>query len=66
MKRCKCSSRLLETDTRDLEQLKREQEGILKEINKMVAAKDSELQSLNQKIETLTERWVFLIYHELY
>lgn len=66
MKRCKCSSRLLETDTRDLEQLKREQEGILKEINKMVAAKDSELQSLNQKIETLTERWLFLIYHELY
>ncbi|XP_063265428.1 centriolin isoform X2 [Prinia subflava] len=47
--------RLLQTDTRGLEQLKREQEGILKEINKMVAAKDSELQSLNQKIEMLTE-----------
>ncbi|OWK61378.1 Centriolin [Lonchura striata] len=47
--------RLLQTDTRDLEQLKREQEGILKEINKMVAARDSELQSLNQKIEMLTE-----------
>ncbi|XP_059721083.1 centriolin isoform X2 [Haemorhous mexicanus] len=47
--------RLLQTDTRGLEQLKREQEGVLKEINKMVAARDSELQSLNQKIEMLTE-----------
>ncbi|XP_030817073.1 centriolin isoform X2 [Camarhynchus parvulus] len=47
--------RLLQTDTRGLEQLKREQEGILKEINKMVAARDSELESLNQKIEMLTE-----------
>ncbi|NXP66099.1 CNTRL protein, partial [Chloropsis cyanopogon] len=47
--------RLLQTDTKDLEQLKREQEGVLKEINKMVAARDSELQSLNQKIEMLTE-----------
>lgn len=56
IKRYKCSSRLLQTDTRDLEEHKREQEGILKEINKMVAARDSELQSLNQKIEMLTER----------
>ncbi|NXT82779.1 CNTRL protein, partial [Zapornia atra] len=48
--------RLLQADTRDLEQRKREQEGILKEINKMVAARDSEFQSLNQKIEMLTER----------
>ncbi|KAL2298169.1 hypothetical protein Nmel_017132, partial [Mimus melanotis] len=47
--------RLLQTDTRGLEQLKREQEGILKELNKMVAVKNSELQSLNQKIEILTE-----------
>ncbi|NWX29319.1 CNTRL protein, partial [Notiomystis cincta] len=47
--------RLLQTDTRGLEQHKREQEGILKEINKMVAARDSELQSLNQKIEMFTE-----------
>ncbi|XP_016158060.1 PREDICTED: centriolin isoform X2 [Ficedula albicollis] len=47
--------RLLQTDTRGLEQLKREQEGILKELNKMVAARNSELQSLNQKIEMLTE-----------
>ncbi|XP_023794115.1 centriolin isoform X2 [Cyanistes caeruleus] len=47
--------RLLQTDTRGLERLKREQEGILKKINKMVAARDSELQSLNQKIEMLTE-----------
>ncbi|XP_053940314.1 centriolin isoform X2 [Cuculus canorus] len=47
--------RLLQADTRDLEQRKREQEGNLREINKMVAAKDSEFQSLNLKIETLTE-----------
>ncbi|NXH79408.1 CNTRL protein, partial [Hydrobates tethys] len=47
--------RLLQADTRDLEQHKKEQEGILKEINKMVAARDSEFQSLNQKIEMLTE-----------
>ncbi|XP_065504361.1 centriolin isoform X2 [Caloenas nicobarica] len=47
--------RLLQADTRDLEQRKREQEGILKEMNKMVAARDSEFQSLNQKIEMLTE-----------
>ncbi|NWQ60044.1 CNTRL protein, partial [Neopipo cinnamomea] len=47
--------RLLQTDTRDLEQQKREQEGILEEINKMVAARDSEFQSLNQKIEMLSE-----------
>ncbi|NXF05852.1 CNTRL protein, partial [Smithornis capensis] len=47
--------RLLQIDTKDLEQHKREQEGILKEINKMVAARDSEFQSLNQKIGVLTE-----------
>lgn len=56
LKRQKCFSRLLETDTRGLEQLKKEQEGVLKELNKMVAARNSELQSLNQKIEMLTER----------
>ncbi|NXM49699.1 CNTRL protein, partial [Gymnorhina tibicen] len=47
--------RLLQTDTRGLEQHKREQEGILKEINKMVAARESEFQALNEKIEMLTE-----------
>ncbi|NXW49584.1 CNTRL protein, partial [Nyctiprogne leucopyga] len=47
--------RLLQADTRDLEQHKKEQESTLKEINKMVAARDSEFQSLNQKIEMLTE-----------
>ncbi|NWW08687.1 CNTRL protein, partial [Oreocharis arfaki] len=47
--------RLLQTDTRGLEQHKREQEGVLKEINKMVAARESEFQALNQKIEMLTE-----------
>ncbi|KGL99102.1 Centriolin, partial [Charadrius vociferus] len=47
--------RLLQADTRELEKHKREQESILKEINKMVAARDTEFQSLNQKIEMLTE-----------
>ncbi|XP_014798549.1 PREDICTED: centriolin [Calidris pugnax] len=47
--------RLLQAETRDLEQRKREQESILKEINKMVDARDSEFQSLNHKIEMLTE-----------
>ncbi|NXP03959.1 CNTRL protein, partial [Thinocorus orbignyianus] len=47
--------RLLQADTRDLEQHKREQESVLKEINKMVDARDLEFQSLNQKIEMLTE-----------
>ncbi|NXU14454.1 CNTRL protein, partial [Pardalotus punctatus] len=47
--------RLLQTDTKGLEQHRRKQEGILKEINKMVAARESEFQSLNQKIEMLTE-----------
>ncbi|NXF85829.1 CNTRL protein, partial [Eubucco bourcierii] len=45
--------RLLQADTRDLQQHKKEQEGILKGISKMVAAKDSEFQLLNQKIEML-------------
>lgn len=56
MKRHKCFFRLLQADTRDIEQYKREQEGVLKEIDKMVAARDSEFQLLNQKIEMLTER----------
>ncbi|XP_065428151.1 centriolin isoform X4 [Chrysemys picta bellii] len=47
--------RLLQADTRDLEQHKTKQEGILKEINKVVSARDSEFQSLSQKIEMLTE-----------
>ncbi|NWW88320.1 CNTRL protein, partial [Rhynochetos jubatus] len=47
--------RSLRADTKDLEQRKREQESILKEINKMVAASNSEFQSLNQKIGMLTE-----------
>ncbi|XP_037735296.1 centriolin isoform X1 [Chelonia mydas] len=47
--------RLLQADTRDLEQHKTKQEGILKEINKVVSARDSEFQSLSQKIEILTE-----------
>ncbi|NWI09549.1 CNTRL protein, partial [Crypturellus soui] len=47
--------RLLQADTRDLEQRKIEQEGILKEINQVVSAKDCEFQSLNRKIEMLTE-----------
>ncbi|NXX46743.1 CNTRL protein, partial [Tricholaema leucomelas] len=47
--------RLLQADTRDLQQHKKEQEGALKEMSKMVAAKDSEFQLLNQKIEMLRE-----------
>ncbi|XP_048369350.1 centriolin isoform X2 [Sphaerodactylus townsendi] len=47
--------RLLQADAKDLEQHKMEQEGILKEINEVVSAKDSEFQSLSQKIEILTE-----------
>ncbi|KAM3825334.1 centriolin isoform 1-T1 [Vipera latastei] len=47
--------RLLQADAQDLEQHKMEQEGILKEINQIVSAKDSEFQVLSQKIEILTE-----------
>ncbi|XP_068409934.1 centriolin isoform X4 [Eschrichtius robustus] len=47
--------RLLQADTKDLEQHKIEQEEILKEINKVVAAKDSDFQCLNKKKEKLTE-----------
>lgn len=47
--------RLLQADTKDLEQHKIEQEEILKEINKVVAAKDSDFQCLNKKKEILTE-----------
>ncbi|XP_014382169.1 centriolin isoform X3 [Alligator sinensis] len=47
--------RLLQADARDLEQHKIEQEGILKEINRVVSLRDSEFQSLGQKIDILTE-----------
>ena len=47
--------RLLQADTKDLEQHRNEQEEILKEINKVVAAKDSDFQCLNTKKEKLTE-----------
>ncbi|XP_037351214.1 centriolin isoform X2 [Talpa occidentalis] len=47
--------RLLQADTKDLEQHKINQEEILKEINKVVAAKDSDFQCLNKKKEKLTE-----------
>nr|XP_055157447.1 centriolin isoform X1 [Nyctereutes procyonoides]XP_055157449.1 centriolin isoform X1 [Nyctereutes procyonoides] len=46
--------RLLQADMKDLEQHKMEREEILKEINKVVAAKDSDFQSLNKKKEVLT------------
>ncbi|XP_077917829.1 centriolin isoform X3 [Halichoerus grypus] len=46
--------RLLQADTQDLEQHKMEQEEILKEINEVVAAKDSDFQCLNKKKEVLT------------
>lgn len=47
--------RLIQADTKDLEQHKIEQEEILEEINKVVAAKDSDFQCLNKKKEKLTE-----------
>ncbi|KAL1785573.1 centriolin isoform X1, partial [Sigmodon hispidus] len=47
--------RLLQADAEDLEQHKIKQEEILKEINKVVAAKDSDFQCLNKKKEKLTE-----------
>lgn len=56
--------RLLQADAKDLEEHKIEQEGILKEINKVISAKDSEFQSLSQKIEILTERQVKLVWFQ--
>nr|XP_054357248.1 centriolin isoform X9 [Pongo pygmaeus] len=47
--------RLLQADAKDLEQHKIKQEEILKEINKIVAAKDSDFQCLSKKKEKLTE-----------
>ncbi|XP_070614669.1 centriolin isoform X2 [Erythrolamprus reginae] len=47
--------RLLQANVQDLEQHKMDQEGILKEINQIVSAKDSEFQVLSEKIEILTE-----------
>lgn len=47
--------RLLQADTKGLEQRKIEQEEILKEISKVVTAKDSDFQCLNKKKERLTE-----------
>ncbi|XP_076784701.1 centriolin isoform X4 [Arvicanthis niloticus] len=47
--------RLLQADAEDLEQHKIKQEEILKEINKVVAAKDADFQCLNEKKEKLTE-----------
>ncbi|XP_004423441.1 PREDICTED: centriolin [Ceratotherium simum simum] len=47
--------RLLQADAKDLQQHKINQEEILKEINKIVAAKDSDFQCLNKKKEKLKE-----------
>eukprot|EP00074_Homo_sapiens_P106599 XP_024303160.1 centriolin isoform X5 [Homo sapiens] len=47
--------RSLQADAKDLEQHKIKQEEILKEINKIVAAKDSDFQCLSKKKEKLTE-----------
>ncbi|XP_066112439.1 centriolin isoform X1 [Saccopteryx bilineata] len=47
--------KLIQADTKDLEQHKIEQEEILKEINKVVAAKDSDFQCLSKKKEKLTK-----------
>ncbi|KAJ6652858.1 hypothetical protein lerEdw1_010576 [Lerista edwardsae] len=50
--------RLLQADAKDLEQRKAQQEGLLKETSRAVSAKDSEFQTLSQKVEILTERQV--------
>ncbi|XP_037060395.1 centriolin isoform X11 [Peromyscus leucopus] len=47
--------RLLQADAEDLEQHKIKQEEILKEINRVIAAKDADFQCLSQKKEKLTE-----------
>ncbi|XP_067825865.1 centriolin isoform X2 [Heptranchias perlo] len=47
--------RLMKSDLKDLEQHKTEQERILKEINKVVSARDSEFRALTQKMENMTE-----------
>ncbi|XP_024906229.1 centriolin isoform X3 [Pteropus alecto] len=47
--------RLLQADTTELEQHKIEQEEILKEINKVIATKNSDFHCLNKKKEKLTE-----------
>ncbi|KAJ1146147.1 hypothetical protein NDU88_012429 [Pleurodeles waltl] len=47
--------RSLQEDMKNLEQNKVEQENILKEINSVVSARDEEFQSLNNKIERLTD-----------
>ncbi|OWK07306.1 hypothetical protein Celaphus_00016881 [Cervus elaphus hippelaphus] len=47
--------RLLQADTKGLEQHKIKQEEILKEISQVVAAKDSDFQCLKEKKERLTE-----------
>ncbi|XP_036038938.1 centriolin isoform X3 [Onychomys torridus] len=47
--------RLLQADAEDLEQHKIKQEEILKEINRVIAAKDADFQCLSKKKEKLTE-----------
>lgn len=47
--------RALQEDMKNLEQNKVEQENILKDINSVVSARDEEFQSLNNKIERLTD-----------
>ncbi|XP_018420154.1 PREDICTED: centriolin [Nanorana parkeri] len=47
--------RILQTNARDLEQHRAEQENILQEINSVVSSKDNEFQSLNHKIQTMAD-----------
>ncbi|MEE6505076.1 hypothetical protein FKM82_005434 [Ascaphus truei] len=47
--------RIMQVNARDLEQHKLEQESILKEINGVVSARDSEFQSLTHKIEKMSD-----------
>lgn len=51
----KCCFRLLQADAKNLEEHKVKQEEILEEINKVIAAKDTDFQSLNKKKEKLIE-----------
>ncbi|XP_075041774.1 centriolin isoform X2 [Mixophyes fleayi] len=47
--------RMMQTNARDLEQHRAAQENILQEINGVMSAKDAEFQSLNHRIQSMTD-----------
>ncbi|XP_068105155.1 centriolin isoform X2 [Hyperolius riggenbachi] len=47
--------RMLQANAKDLEQHRVEQENILQEINSVMSTKDAEFQSLNHKLQTMTD-----------